>query len=161
MPTGVYERKTRSLKDRFEEKYVPEPNSGCFIWTAFLRHGYGTINDTYSKYAHRVSWELYRGVIPDGHHVLHRCDNTACVNPDHLFLGTHRDNMTDMHKKGRASLRRGDASGSAKITTVQAQEILNSSDRNYLLAERFGLDPCTISAIKAGRIWKHLRKEGV
>lgn len=94
-----------SLLDRFEAKYIPEPNSGCWIWTGApqrTRGRYGSFN-YFGKPtpAHRVSWLLYRGEIPLGLYVLHRCDNGFCVNPDHLFLGTQQDNMDDMTKKGR------------------------------------------------------------
>ena len=99
----------RPLADRFEEQVQAEPNSGCWLWAGRLNeHGYGTTTVTHrtgvyrSWYAHRVAWLLHRGPIPKGLCVLHRCDNRACVNPDHLWLGTRRDNQRDMVKKGRS-----------------------------------------------------------
>lgn len=96
----------RTLLDRFESKYIPEPNSGCWLWeAAVVQNGYGTISvNKGMRRAHRVSYELYVGNIPDNLMVLHKCDVRCCVNPDHLFLGTHQDNMDDREFKGRGAL---------------------------------------------------------
>lgn len=92
-------------KERFETSFLGEPNSGCWLWMGGLRPpGYGQIMKTgfpTSAFAHRVSWELYRGPIPDGMIVCHKCDTRSCVNPDHLFLGTNLDNTRDCISKGR------------------------------------------------------------
>jgi hypothetical protein len=95
-----------SLLERFEAKIQPEPNSGCWLWDSSLTGGgYGTIGlgtrAQGKELAHRVSWELFRGEIADGLWVLHKCDVRCCVNPDHLFLGTHSDNMRDCVAKNR------------------------------------------------------------
>lgn len=77
----------------------------CWLWTAYKNHnGYGThrINGKAVR-AHRFVWEYFNVKIPDGLYVLHKCDTPACVNPDHLFLGTHQDNMNDMRAKGRGT----------------------------------------------------------
>ena len=88
-----------SKTDRFENKYIPEPNSGCWLWVAGrMSNGYGGVM---GNGAHRTSWELYRGAIPEGLSVLHKCDVKICVNPDHLFLGTQADNLADMRGKNR------------------------------------------------------------
>lgn len=85
----------------FDERYIPEPMSGCWLWLGGVSYpaGYGRM--TRGQYAHRVSYEIHRGAVPRGLHVLHRCDNRICVNPDHLFVGTRSDNMRDMMAKGR------------------------------------------------------------
>ena len=88
----------KSLKDRFWEK-VNKTNE-CWEWIAGKSHGYGVfwINGKLLR-AHRVAWSIYNGGIPEGLLVLHKCDNPACVNPDHLFIGTQQDNVDDMITK--------------------------------------------------------------
>jgi len=76
----------------------------CWIWRGYKnRHGYGqmTLRGGRNEYSHRLSYNLFVGAIPKGKCVLHKCDNPPCINPDHLFLGTRKDNVTDMDKKGR------------------------------------------------------------
>lgn len=84
----------------------PEPNSGCWLWTGrYGNNGYGTFGGGRKGErtgAHRLVWEITNGPIPDGLFVLHRCDVRGCVNPEHLFLGTAKDNTQDMMAKGRA-----------------------------------------------------------
>jgi hypothetical protein len=100
-----------SLAERFTTKYVPEPNSGCWLWTGFDNgKGYGLLSirnrakrEHYNLLAHRVSWVLHNGEVPAGALVLHKCDVRCCVNPDHLFLGSPQDNTQDMIAKGRRS----------------------------------------------------------
>jgi hypothetical protein len=101
----------RSLEERFWDKVevpdgskLPYNRDGCcWNWTAAKTKGYGQVGDGNGKvlYAHRVSWELVYGPIKDGMWVLHKCDNPSCVNPMHLFLGSHDDNMRDMVSKLR------------------------------------------------------------
>lgn len=99
-----YGPRPRSLDERFWEKVSPEPNSGCWLWVAGRNtSGYGTIKcrPGGTRSATRISWELAFGSTPSGLFVCHRCDTPSCVNPGHLFLGTHRDNMLDAVRKGR------------------------------------------------------------
>jgi len=97
----------KSVKDRFLDKISIEPNSGCWLWTAGAdEHGYGQMNadaEGFPRAAHRIAWILFRGPIPDGICVCHQHDDPWCVNPDHLFLGTQKDNMDDKMRKGRHS----------------------------------------------------------
>jgi hypothetical protein len=99
-------RYDRTLAERFHEKYVMEPNTGCWLWIVSTRlRGlpYGEIRvGKRMASAHRVSWELHNGSIPNEMWVLHKCDVPQCVNPAHLFLGTRTDNARDMVKKGRS-----------------------------------------------------------
>lgn len=96
------------MKEHFESKFTPEPMSGCWLWDSPRndRFGYGYYRNRKNRKilaAHRLAWSLYRGPIPDGICVLHKCDTPACVNPDHLFLGTRADNNRDMNSKNRGN----------------------------------------------------------
>src|ERR1700746_1830085 len=93
----------------FERHWIPEPNSGCWLWTgAVARFGHGSFrHEGKTAVAHRVAWKLYRGPIPADLQVCHHCDVACCVKPDHLFLGTQKDNLDDCASKGR----RPDTSG--------------------------------------------------
>src|SRR5262245_8603979 len=94
------------LEKRFWAKIMPEPMSGCWLWLGWVdRKGYGSIGlgrrIDGTEQTHRVSWILYRGSIPEGVQVQHKCDTPSCVNPDHLELGTPLQNMEQMVGRGR------------------------------------------------------------
>jgi hypothetical protein len=165
----------KTLQERFEAKYIPEPNSGCWLWTAAVcSGGYGCIGETKTRKilsAHRVSWELHCSPIPEGLDVLHKCDVRPCVNPQHLFLGTDQDNVNDKIAKGRGTLgkrwkqknpRKTAPSGEhhhyAKLTEAQVVEIISSTERGsgVRLAEKFGVARSVISQIKNRKAWKHV-----
>lgn len=106
----------KTMPDRFWAKTIPEPNTGCWLWMGSTwGGGYGQVRiNRRTRFAHRVAWEVSNGPIPNGLFVLHRCDNPPCVNPAHLFLGTHQDNMDDMMRKGRKVVLTGDRNGMRK-----------------------------------------------
>jgi len=136
-----------------------ENHRGCWICCSHSgknSRGYSHIK-RYGKMTllHRYMWEKHRGKIPLGMFVLHKCDNPACCNPDHLFLGTHNDNMYDMKNKGRQASRKGILNGRAVLTERQVAEIKESQCSCVILAEMYGILPSAISKIKTGRTWRH------
>ncbi len=157
------------LKERFDKRWMPEPYSGCWLWIAGrTTAGYGTLRIGKTKYAHRLSWEIHHGSIPKGISVLHKCDTPACVNPDHLFLGTGKDNMADCVKKGRhrPSFCRGEASGVSKLRSedvIEIRKLYRKGRPPYksefslgALAKRFGVCVSTIHWIVTRGTWEHL-----
>lgn len=152
---------SKTVQQRFDEKYTPEPNSGCWLWMgARNEKGYGSMDvNGRSERAHRVSYRLHRGSIPEGLFVLHKCDIRRCVNPDHLFLGTAADNTADMFAKGRASDRSGANNPNSKITKLQAEEIRASKLPISVLMEKIGLSYHQIYCIQVGYRWRTPEQE--
>lgn len=164
-------RKTRPLLDRFQEKYVCNLETGCWEWTGEIdRHGYGKIKSNGKRsFSHRISHEIHVGPIPNGLLVCHHCDNRKCVNPDHLFLGTHADNSADMAAKGRSPDQRGDRNHRSVFTEKEISLIKQFLHRHppkrgsskmagscSFLARWFGVVPWTIAKIGRGESWSHL-----
>jgi hypothetical protein len=143
--------------DRFHQKYQID-ESGCWLWTggtrpnnkgvAYPRHW---TDDRKSIGAHRFSFELVNGEIPKGMYVCHKCDTPLCVNPDHLFVGTHHDNMRDMVQKKRSFTGRGEhKKGLAKLTNRQADQIRKMEISQSKIAALFRVSQTTIGRIKRG-----------
>lgn len=97
--------RNNALIDKFNSRCFPDPNTGCYLWFGYQdRDGYGAIQTSDSLHeerAHRVSYKLFKGPIPKGFVVMHTCDNPIFVNPDHLKIGTQKDNIYDCMSKGR------------------------------------------------------------
>lgn len=145
-----------SMLERFADKYVVSGN-GCWIWTgAKDASGYGHFGVAagVSKKAHRVSHQMYVGHVPDGLYVCHTCDVPSCVNPAHLFLGTHQANMADRGKKKRTA--HGEANGKSVITKEIAAYIRGSKLSERALAKELGIHRGTVNAVKSGRTWKEV-----
>lgn len=145
-----------TLRERFYRRISKRPN-GCWLWTGALmsrkvaRMNYGIIRNEISKNegAHRVSWRLHKGEIGPGLCVLHKCDNPQCVNPDHLFLGSHQDNARDRSQKGRGG-KCGAPKGNQnrrKLSDEDEQEILTL--RRGEAMKRFEISDATYYRIRA------------
>lgn len=155
--------KRKPIADRFWPKVNKVPN-GCWLWTgAMTKKGYGwfTIEAGCTRLAHRIAWSLTNGEIPDGLCILHRCDIPLCVNPEHLFIGTMKDNSQDMESKRRGNHPLGRQNGRSKLCPESVREIR----RLYVpykvscldLGKQFGVSGPTIDAIISGRTWRHVQ----
>lgn len=159
-------------KARFWRKVIK--SDGCWGWTArTMRAGYGVldINGT-TVGAHRLSWEIHRGAIPKGMCVCHKCDNPMCSNPEHLFLGTHMDNMRDMVLKGRSAsglrsgayakpekVLRGESVGNHKLTeqdVIAIREMHSAGKSQCKLSLQFNVERATIRGIVRRTTWAHV-----
>jgi hypothetical protein len=134
----------------------------CWLWTAGKDHGYGRvkINGKYFR-VHRIIWEMYFGPIPDDIHVLHKCDNPPCCNPEHLFLGTQADNVKDMQDKGRGYKippKSGERNPNAKLTTNEVMFIREMAmSLSYgEIASVLKLPRTTVRKIILRKTWAHV-----
>lgn len=186
------EKYPKSFRVRFWSNYEIDEETGCWEWTGYKgKAGYGSLNARKISpgrpmYAHRVAWEIKRGPIPTGMHVLHKCDNPACGNPEHCFLGTQSDNNVDRVRKGRTAS--GDKNGArtrpernpwvrnggtgykgedhpgCKLSDDDVRTIITESRkgvRNVRLAERFKVSQNRISSVvrgfgRGGRMMKRM-----
>lgn len=136
-------------------------SDGCWLWQGYKdQDGYGLLFiQPRMRRAHRLAYEIATGENPGELSVLHRCDNPACVRPDHLFLGTNDDNMADMRAKGRGH--QGQRNGRCILTPNQVREIRQRSTSYYRgiwtqLAREYGVNPVTIRSIAIRKLWPHL-----
>lgn len=148
-----------SPRERLESKTVMIPFCTCHIFTGFrLKKGYGHIRYNGSLVvAHRMSYELNVGKIPDGMIVCHSCDEPSCVNPDHLFIGTHKDNSDDKIRKGRAVHPSGKDSATSKLSETQVNEIrrIRLSGSTFKdISDLFGVHLSTIHRAATYKTWK-------
>lgn len=153
----------QSIIDRFEKNFIKEDNS-CWLWSsAKIKTGYGIFyKDRKNKaiYAHRFSFELYKGPIVGNNKICHSCDNPSCVNPEHLWQGSQKDNLQDMYKKKRNNQPRGATCSSSKLTEkdvlfIREQKRLNTSTQKEL-SVKFGVAESTISRLLNGEHWRSI-----
>ncbi len=143
------------LEERFWKRV--NKTDTCWLWIgAKARYGFFSIRVKLTMAAHRFSWELHNGKIPKGLGVLHKCDVPLCVNPDHLFLGTQKDNSDDMWAKGRHQILKGESHGMAKLTKEQVQEIRASEGliTHRMMGIKYGVAESCIWGILRGKLWK-------
>ncbi|MCK5602096.1 HNH endonuclease [Candidatus Pacearchaeota archaeon] len=154
------------IKAPLEERFWNKVSIGrhCWKWngaTTKKRKGYGVIkiNGKDRILTHRLSWELHYGIIPDGMKVLHTCDNSLCVNPQHLFIGTQADNVADMVKKGRLVINRlkGINHPKAKLNSQDIVEIRKDQRPQSQIAKDYNVSQATISCVKNNLRYKEIK----
>lgn len=156
-PTHLYINTDESV---FWSHVTKDSPDVCWNWHGSISGtGYGKMQFHNKKFSsHRYSWILHFGKIPDGLWVLHKCDNHACCNPNHLFLGTPKDNMIDMYQKNRGRI--GERSPKAKLKEEQVLQIISLySTRDYThrkLAKMYNVSVALVFAIIHRQVWKHL-----
>lgn len=154
--------KPQPLNGRFWER-VKITDAGCWEWQGWkIPKGYGGINYLGKKvYVHRLAWILKRGEIPEGLHVLHRCDNPPCINPNHLFLGTNEDNIHDCMSKGRkvSADVRGEKNPRAILSAVDVLRIRRLYDQGWRhdqIAEAFCASIHVVRKAALRQSWRHI-----
>lgn len=130
------------------------------MWVGSVSGGYGyyqldkTNGIRKRIYAHRLSWQLHKGEIPEDVEVCHECDTPLCVNPAHLFLGTHLENQADMATKGRVS--HGERHYQSRLTEAQVRKIMASRDPSHVIAAHLGVTMQAVNDARCGRTWRRL-----
>ncbi len=155
----------KPIEDRFWDRVVMGRPGECWGWSGCKNSTglpYARLSlpgrDTGQAQAHRFSWELHNGPIPSGLMVLHSCDNPPCTNPEHLFLGTHADNMADRNAKGRQARQKGTAHGMSKLTPAIVRAIRAAPGPHKPIGLMFGIHKSHVSQIKLRTLWSHVKE---
>jgi hypothetical protein len=157
MPKVFHFPKKSTLPERIALCSERDPVTGCLLWTAGTRGGYGRIfwRGKYLR-AHREVWAAKNGQIPAGMNVCHTCDTPRCIEVEHLFLGTQPDNIADMIAKGRDRKVYGEAHHKAKLTENDVITIRADNRTQAAIAENYGVARSLVWAIKKRKCWKHI-----
>lgn len=153
------------IEERLRRNMRVNPVSGCWEWQGCKRSGYGhtivgsrTDGTRHTERAHRLAYMVWNGEIPRGYDVCHKCDNPACINPNHLFIGTRQDNVDDRERKGRNVIKIGEEQPRSKLTKKVVKEA--RWERAYRgtsfqkLADKYGVSKKTMQNAIAGVTWK-------
>lgn len=156
------DEKRERIKIRFESNVVR--SEGCWDWEGYFdKDGYPLLSSGvkgkgfHERRGHRISWWLYKGDIPSNKLICHKCDNPRCTNPDHLFIGTDKENHDDMKKKKRGNL--GSKHGNSKLNESQVLEIRNKFKDGVMIKRvmsDYNISRQTAHDIKYGNSWKHV-----
>jgi len=154
----------KTLRQRFDEKWIPEPNTGCHLWTAGThKQGYGHFRVGKTILAHRVAWEIKNGPVPAGMCVCHKCDTPACVNEAHLFLGSQLQNLADRDAKGRTSRKSRNAGMDNPRTKIGPAEVRGirfclglKKFSQAQIGKWYGIGTTQVHKIKHGTAWSHI-----
>lgn len=159
---NTYHNRNLSEYERFFSFIYFEPMSGCWLWGgSVFGNGYGYFRRSKGRgiSSHRYSFEIHKGPIPIGAHVLHTCDTPACCNPDHLIVGTHQENMKHRDETGRQA--KGNLIRTTKLTEEQVLEMRSLYAKGIQqkeLAYKYGIHPSQISRILNMKYWKYLQQ---
>lgn len=147
------------LSERLAYNVAPPNELGCMLWIGKRdRNGYGRMKwRGKEQFTHRLSWEEAKGSVPIGLCVCHRCDVPACINIDHLWVGSQTENMEDKRAKGRSP--KGEAHRDATLSEADVWAIREDSRLQRIIAEQYGIAQQSVSDIKARKTWTHLAGE--
>ncbi len=163
------EEKFERLKKSFEKHVIRK--EGCWDWKGPIsNNGYPVMSCRRGigpDRGHKASYVIHKGPVPQFMHVCHTCDNRRCTNPDHLWIGTHKENNDDKMRKGRANcpappLKVGSENGSAKLDEIKVKQIkilIKNGRSSYSIGKEFGVSKTTIRRIKNGINWSHVTIE--
>ncbi len=167
----VTRRKRVPPEQRFWSYVTKGKSSECWLWFGYKNpDGYGLLRVTSGPIgsrgknvgAHRISWQMHRGPVPEGSVVCHKCDTPSCVNPNHLFVGTTADNVADRVAKGRTADFRGEKNNAARLTSEKVQMVrayLRAGGTQRYVAAVFGVSAGSVQKIAEGETWAHLPEE--
>ena len=149
------------LAELLKSRIIKNKND-CWIWQGFIKNdGYGTIKHESNQWlAHRLSYTIFKGEIPEDMCVCHKCDTPSCINPDHLFLGTNADNSNDMRNKDRQA--KGNSIGVSKLTednVIEIKKRIQNNEDCASIGRAFNVHRNSILSIKHNKTWKHITLE--